>query len=79
VGIDGGTIQGALESPRSYLRQAGADFGTGTTWHGAAGIKMLNKELQDFTLEAHIAFKSADVRQIARLEIYLLDLRYPPS
>jgi predicted phage tail component-like protein len=74
VGVDGGTIQGSLESPGSHLRQAGADFGTGTTWHGAAGIKMLNKELQDFTLEAHIAFKSADVRQIARLEIYLLDL-----
>lgn len=74
VGVDGATLYGSLESTGSYIRQYNNDFGSGGTWQGAAGVKTFGgQQLQDFTVEAEVAFKSTASNQVGRVEIYLLD------
>lgn len=72
--IDGGSITGALASNGSYLYQSSKDYGSGTGWHGGAGIKNLSRQLQDFMIQANINLSATKVNQTGRVEIYLLDI-----
>lgn len=69
--IDGGTITGGFSSNGSVLQSS--DYGSGTTWHGASGIKPLSRAITDFQVDATVGLKSSAVDQIGRVEVYLLD------
>jgi predicted phage tail component-like protein len=72
VSVDGGAVQGTLSSNGYSLQQASKDYGTGSLWHGAAMIKSIGKEVQDFECEASIGFQATDKKQIGRIELYAL-------
>jgi phage-related protein len=73
VGVDGGNVTGSFESTGTYVRVL--DYGSvAGTKHGPAGIKTFHREIQDFTLEVEIGFKSIYPYQIGRIEVYLLDV-----
>jgi len=69
--IDGGTVTGSFSSNGSVLQSS--DYGEGTTWHGASGIKPLSRSITDFQVDATVGLKSSAVDQIGRVEVYLLD------
>jgi predicted phage tail component-like protein len=71
--VDGGTIQGSFSSDGFRFTQASGDYGTGTTWHGAAAIKTLSESIQDFTVDLDIRFDQTAVNQMGRIELYLLN------
>ncbi|MBH8601191.1 distal tail protein Dit [Thermoactinomyces sp. CICC 23799] len=72
ISVDGGVIAGSFSSNGDIIRPA--DYGEGTAWHGPAAIRSLGQQLQDFTLQAEVAFKAGYPYQVGRLEIYLLDI-----
>ena len=69
--IDGGTVTGSFSSNGSILQSS--DYGSGTTWHGASGVKPLSKSITDFQVDATVGLKSKTVAEIGRVEVYLLD------
>jgi predicted phage tail component-like protein len=69
--VDGGTVTGGFSSNGSVLSVS--DYGEGTTWHGASGIKPLSRAITDFQVDATVGLKSSAVDQIGRVEVYLLD------
>lgn len=71
VAIDGGTIAGSFTSDGSYIRVS--DYGSGSNWHGPAAVKSLNKQVQDFTFQAHLYFDASAHNQMGRVEFYFLD------
>lgn len=71
IGVDGGDIDGSFTSDGNVIKCS--DYGTGTGWHGAAGVRTLGQQIQDFTLQADVSFKKGAVSQVGRIEIYLLD------
>lgn len=73
VSVEGGLIQGGFSSDGVSFKQAGADYGTGTDWHGASAIRALPSPIQDFQIETWGTFKTTDNGQIGRIETYLLD------
>ncbi|MCD4839763.1 phage tail family protein [Neobacillus sedimentimangrovi] len=74
--VDGGIIQGSFSTNGYAFSQAGADFGSNPNgWHGAAAVKGLSKQIQDFTVQAMFGFVSGwDYGQVGRIEVYLLDV-----
>jgi predicted phage tail component-like protein len=71
--VDRGTVTGTLSSTGQNFVQTDANFGTGSDWHGGAMIRTIGKELQDFTIEAIIGLKQTSIKQVGRVELYLLD------
>jgi predicted phage tail component-like protein len=71
--VDGGVVTGTFESNNFSIHQSGKDYGEGTGWHGASGIKSLSKTVNNFEVEAMVGLKSTKVDQIGRVELYLLD------
>jgi predicted phage tail component-like protein len=76
VAVEGGTITGSFASNGFTFSPGygGGSYGTGSTWHGPAGIKSLSKELQDFRVSTIFGHWSTAPDQIGRLEISLLDV-----
>lgn len=77
IAVDGGTIPGTFTSNGSaIICNAYGDDATNPKWHGAAGVKTLGgaTEIQDFTLQAELAFKAGYPYQVGRIEIYLLSI-----
>jgi predicted phage tail component-like protein len=72
VGVDGGTVTGTLMSDGSAIKAS--DYGSGSQWHGPAGVKSLGQQIQDFTVQVEAGFKSGYPYQVGRLEVYLLDV-----
>ncbi len=72
IGVDGGVVAGTLISDGSSIKAS--DYGTGTQWHGPAGVKSLGQQIQDFSIQIEAGFKSGYSYQVGRLEVYLLDI-----
>lgn len=73
--IDGGQIFGTMSSNGYSLQQASKDYGTASgVWHGAAMVRSIGKEVQDFDLEAQIGLLSKTAAEKGRIEVYLLDI-----
>lgn len=72
VSVDGGVITGSLISTGTVIRAG--DYGSGTGWHGPAGIRDLGQQIQDFTIQIEVGFKAGYPYQVGRLELYLLDI-----
>ncbi|MHC5291080.1 hypothetical protein CHCC14819_0444 [Bacillus licheniformis] len=72
--LDNGTIEGTFTSTGSVVQQTGKDYGSGSDWHGAAGVKSLPKTLANFKVTAKAKLSATNINQIGRLEIYLLDI-----
>lgn len=73
LGVDGGTITGTFASDGIAVGQSGKNYGTGTGWHGAAGVKSLTKQVQDFQVQSRILFDVGKSDEVGRIEIYLFD------
>ena len=71
--VDGGVITGTFSSNGYTIWQTNRDYGTGTEWHGASGIKSLSRPVTDFQVDAKVGLDSTSIEQIGRVEIYLLD------
>jgi predicted phage tail component-like protein len=73
--VDNGDVKGDIESSGTYIRQRNFDYGTGTTWHGAAKIRTLNnnKRIKDFHVQIECGFNAYNNNQVGRLEVYLLN------
>lgn len=71
--VDGGVITGGFSTNGSSFNAAG-DYGTGSAWHGVAGVRSLPEQLQDFRVRMLIGFKASHVDQMGRVEMYLLDV-----
>jgi hypothetical protein len=71
--VDGGVIFGDYVSNGYSFRQASGDYGTGSSWHGAAKIKSLTTPIQDFEVHSYFGFKTDKKEQVGRMEAYLLD------
>lgn len=71
LNVDGGVITGSLSSDGSSIGQASNNYGTGTQWHGAAGVKSLSRSVQDFQIQARSVFDVSKTDEIGRIEIYL--------
>lgn len=71
--VDGGIIAGDFASTGTTLVQAGADYGTGTGWHGASAVKSLSRPVKDFEAVMLVKLTSKTVQQVGRIELYLLD------
>jgi predicted phage tail component-like protein len=53
--VTGGTVTGTFEVYNgNCFRQAGLDYGTGSSWHGASMVKQFSQPVQDF--EANLFF-----------------------
>lgn len=73
LAVDGGTITGTFASDGIAVGQSGKNYGTGTGWHGAAGVKSLTKQVQDFQIQSRILFDMSKSNEVGRIEIYLFD------
>jgi predicted phage tail component-like protein len=77
ISIDGGTIAGTFASNGFTIgassSYAGGSLGTGTTWHGPAGIKSLPSALTDFRVELSLGLIAGATKEVGRVEVYLLD------
>ncbi|MGF9741574.1 distal tail protein Dit [Priestia megaterium] len=71
--VDGGTVTGTFSSNGYTIWQSNRDYGTGSTWHGAAAIKSLSRAVTDFQVDALVGLDSTKIDQIGRVEVYLLD------
>jgi len=71
--VDGGVITGTFSSNGYTIWQTNRDYGTGTQWHGASGIKSLSRPVTDFQVDVAVGLDSTSIEQIGRVEIYLLD------
>lgn len=72
--VDGGVVTGSLSSNGWAIQQSSKDYGSGTGWHGGAGIKTLSRQLQDFQVTGRVTLDSSKADQLGRIEIYLLDI-----
>lgn len=75
IAVDGvgAIITGSFSSNGDIIRPS--EYGEGAAWHGPAMIRTLGgQQLQDFTVQAEVAFKAGYPYQVGRLEIYLLDI-----
>lgn len=73
--VDGGTVTGDMESTNGYgVRQKSGDYGTNANgWHGSAKVRSLPEPIQDFEVDAWVSNNQSSVKQVGRVEVYLLD------
>lgn len=71
LNVDGGSITGTFASDGEVLVQSSKNYGTGSTWHGAAAVKSLSRSVQDFQIQARSIFDIYKTDEIGRVEIYL--------
>jgi phage-related protein len=69
--IDGGTVAGVLKS-NGYQFYTD-NYGTGSSWHGPAGIKSIGQSLTDFEAEVLLNLKNDSNAKVGRVEVYILD------
>jgi predicted phage tail component-like protein len=77
ISVDYGVISGTLASNGYSIganaNYSGGSYGTGSAWHGPAGIKSIPSALTDFKVETYIGHIASATNQIGRVEVYLLD------
>lgn len=72
--VDGGSIQGTFGTNGYSFHQYNGDFGTDNTgWHGASMVRSLPAPIQDFEVQAGIGMTESQIKEVGRIEIYLLD------
>ncbi|MBD1373711.1 phage tail family protein [Hazenella sp. IB182357] len=75
--VDGGTVQGNFKSDGSKILVEKYDTTESQVgWHGPAIVKTLdsNQTAKDFVAEITLTFKPNDIKNVQRLELYLLDI-----
>lgn len=74
IGVDGGTITGTFASDGETLYQASKNYGSGSSWHGAAATKSLSKQVKNFAIETRMLYDETAISQVGRVEVYLFDV-----
>lgn len=73
--IDEGQVAGTFSNTGDSFVQADKNYGSyNSGWHGAAMIKDIGRQLEDFKVEARIIHNSNKFAQAGRVEIYMLDI-----